>query len=89
MDITITTLVDLLTTFIYFTSPVAAPGRDIPNNVAGEQIVFGGSGKLTLVEYASMPCPLKIPNYVTIYDQRGNICVYIPPEELLKLPMEN
>ena len=88
MDITITTLVDLLTTFIYFTSPTVALDRDIPNNVAGEQIVFGGSGKLTLVEYTRMPCPLKIPNYVTIYDKRGNICVYIPPEELIKLPTE-
>jgi hypothetical protein len=84
MPITITTLTQLLTSLFYLTSPTAFTLENFPQ-VAGEQIVFTSEAKLIVKDYQQMPCPTKLENYVNIFDEAEDRCVYITPENLIKL----
>nr|WP_290225667.1 hypothetical protein [Trichocoleus desertorum] len=66
-----------------------APNRDIPRNMPGEQKVFKAGTGIEGVMYRGMPCPLTIPDMVTVYDQASEFCFYITQEQYEKLPQED
>jgi hypothetical protein len=84
MPITIKTLTQLLTSLFYLTSPTAFQTEELPPR-AGEQIVFTSEAKLIVKDYQLLPCPVKLENYINIFDEVEERCVYIAPEDLIKL----
>jgi hypothetical protein len=53
--------------------------------IAGEQIVFTKEAKLIVKNYQHLPCPVKLENYVNIFDEVEDRCIYLTPENLNKL----
>lgn len=82
-------MLELLTSAIFYMSLPAAPSRDIPRNVPGEQLVFKPGTGIEGVMYRGMPCPYKVPKMVTVFDQESGLCVYITKQQLEKLPQED
>ena len=80
----IKTLTQLLTSLFYLTSPTAFQTEDLPK-IAGEQIVFTSEVKLIVKNYQHLPCPVKLENYVNIFDEVEERCIYLTPENLNKL----
>jgi hypothetical protein len=84
MPITIKSLTQLLASVFYLTSSTALNTPSSPK-VAGEQIVFTSSSQLVVREYEQMPCPVKVENYLNIFDESSDRCVYVAPETLIKV----
>jgi hypothetical protein len=87
MEIT-TSLTQLIASLLFLMGPTSLEQTTLPK-VAGEQIIFNSQNGFTVKKYQQMPCPLKVTDYVTIYDENANNCVYVPPTELIKLFAEN
>jgi hypothetical protein len=82
-------MLELLTSAMFFMSLSAAPNRDIPRNLPGEQYVYKPYGIIELEKYRGMPCPLTVPDMVTVYDQTTDFCFYVTPEQFDRLPQED
>lgn len=82
------TLTQLIASLLFLVSPTSLEQGSIPK-VPGEQIIFNSQNGFIVKEYKQMPCPLKVTDYVTIYDENANNCVYVPPTELIKLFTQN
>lgn len=84
MPITIKSLTQLLASVFYLTSSTTLNTPSSPK-IAGEQIVFTSSAQLIVRNYQQMPCPVKVENYLNIFDEIDDRCVYIAPETLIKV----
>lgn len=87
MEVT-SSLIQLITSLLFLVGPTSSEGGNIPK-VAGEQIIFNNEKQFLVKEYKQMPCPLKVTDYLTIYEENINSCVYLPPTELIKLFPQN